>query len=36
MPQANDDQVMHGQHDGAAQIVGASELGEPYDVNQTH
>jgi alkylation response protein AidB-like acyl-CoA dehydrogenase len=28
--------MMHGRHDVAAQIVGASELGEPYDVNRTH
>jgi alkylation response protein AidB-like acyl-CoA dehydrogenase len=28
--------MMHGRHDIAAQIVGASELGEPYDVNRTH
>ena len=28
--------TMHGRHDVAAQIVGASELGEPYDVNRTH
>ena len=28
--------MMHGRHDAAAQIVGAAELGEPYDVNRTH
>lgn len=28
--------MMHGRHDIAAQIVGASELDEPYDVNRTH
>jgi alkylation response protein AidB-like acyl-CoA dehydrogenase len=28
--------MMHGRHDIAAQIVGASELGETYDVNRTH
>jgi len=28
--------MMHGRHDVAAQIVGAAELGEPYDVNRTH
>jgi alkylation response protein AidB-like acyl-CoA dehydrogenase len=28
--------MMHGRHDVAAQIVGASELGEPYDVNRPH
>lgn len=28
--------MMHGRHDVAAQIVGASELGELYDVNRTH
>jgi len=28
--------MMHGRHDIAAQIVGAAELGEPCDVNQTH
>ena len=28
--------LMHGRHDIAAQIVGAAELGEPYDVNRTH
>ena len=28
--------MMHGRHDIAAQIVGASEFGEPYDVNRTH
>jgi hypothetical protein len=28
--------MMHGRHDVAAQIVGASELREPYDVNRTH
>ena len=28
--------MMHGRHDIAAQIVGASELGEPYDVNRAH
>ena len=28
--------MMHGRHDIAAQIVGASELGEPFDVNRTH
>jgi alkylation response protein AidB-like acyl-CoA dehydrogenase len=28
--------MMHGRHDVAAQIVGASELGEPYDVNRMH
>jgi alkylation response protein AidB-like acyl-CoA dehydrogenase len=28
--------MMHGRHDIAAQIVGAAELGEPYDVNRTH
>jgi hypothetical protein len=27
---------MHGRHDVAAEIVGAAELGEPYDVNRTH
>jgi alkylation response protein AidB-like acyl-CoA dehydrogenase len=26
--------MLHGRHDVAAQIVGASELGEPYDVNR--
>jgi alkylation response protein AidB-like acyl-CoA dehydrogenase len=28
--------MMHGRHDVAAQIVGASQLGEPYDVNRTN
>jgi alkylation response protein AidB-like acyl-CoA dehydrogenase len=28
--------MLHGRHDVAAQIVGASELGEPYDVNRNH
>jgi alkylation response protein AidB-like acyl-CoA dehydrogenase len=28
--------MMHGRHDIAAQIVGASELGEPYDTNRNH
>jgi alkylation response protein AidB-like acyl-CoA dehydrogenase len=28
--------MMHGRHDIAAQIVGAAELGESYDVNRTH
>lgn len=28
--------MLHGRHDIAAQIVGASELGEPFDVNRTH
>lgn len=28
--------MLHGRHDVAAQIVGASELGEPFDVNRTH
>ena len=28
--------MLHGRHDIAAQIVGASEFGEPYDVNRTH
>jgi hypothetical protein len=28
--------MLHGRHDIAAQIVGASELGEPYDVNRAH
>ena len=28
--------MMHGRHDIAAQIVGASELGEPFDTNRTH
>jgi len=28
--------MLHGRHDVAAQIVGAAELGEPYDVNRTH
>ncbi len=28
--------MMHGRHDIAAQIVGAAELGEPYDVNRIH
>ena len=28
--------MMHGRHDIAAQIAGAAELGEPYDVNRTH
>ena len=28
--------MMHGRHDIAAQVVGASELGEAYDVNRTH
>jgi alkylation response protein AidB-like acyl-CoA dehydrogenase len=28
--------MMHGRHDVAAQIVGASELGEPYDTNRNH
>jgi alkylation response protein AidB-like acyl-CoA dehydrogenase len=28
--------MMHGRHDIAAQIVGAAELGEPYDVNRAH
>jgi alkylation response protein AidB-like acyl-CoA dehydrogenase len=28
--------MMHGRHDVAAQIVGAAELGEPYDTNRTH
>jgi hypothetical protein len=27
---------MHGRHDIAAQVVGASELGETYDVNRAH
>ena len=27
---------LHGRHDIAAQIVGASELGEPYDTNRNH
>jgi alkylation response protein AidB-like acyl-CoA dehydrogenase len=28
--------MLHGRHDVAAQIVGASELGESYDVNRNH
>ena len=28
--------MMHGRHDIAAQIVGASELGEEYDTNRNH
>jgi alkylation response protein AidB-like acyl-CoA dehydrogenase len=28
--------MMHGRHDIAAQIVGAAELGEPYDPNRNH
>ena len=28
--------MLHGRHDVAAQIVGAAELGEPYDVNRAH
>jgi len=28
--------MMHGRHDIAAQIVGASELGEAYDTNRNH
>jgi alkylation response protein AidB-like acyl-CoA dehydrogenase len=28
--------MMHGRHDIAAQVVGASELGEAYDVNRAH
>jgi alkylation response protein AidB-like acyl-CoA dehydrogenase len=28
--------MMHGRHDIAAQVVGAAELGEAYDVNKTH
>ncbi len=28
--------MLHGRHDVAAQIVGAAEFGEPYDVNRTH
>jgi alkylation response protein AidB-like acyl-CoA dehydrogenase len=28
--------MLHGRHDIAAQIVGASELGEAYDVNRNH
>ena len=28
--------MLHGRHDIAAEIVGAAELGEPYDVNRTH
>ena len=28
--------MLHGRHDVAAQIVGASELGEPYDTNRNH
>ena len=28
--------MMHGRHDVAAQIVGASELGEAYDTNRNH
>lgn len=28
--------MMHGRHDIAAQIVGAAELGEPYDTNRNH
>ena len=28
--------MMHGRHDIAAQIVGAAELGESYDVNRIH
>ncbi len=28
--------MLHGRHDVAAQIVGASELGEAYDVNRNH
>jgi alkylation response protein AidB-like acyl-CoA dehydrogenase len=28
--------MMHGRHDVAAQIVGAAELGEPYDTNRNH
>ena len=28
--------MMHGRHDIAAQIVGASELGEPFDTNRNH
>jgi alkylation response protein AidB-like acyl-CoA dehydrogenase len=28
--------MMHGRHDIAAQVVGAAELGEAYDVNRAH
>jgi alkylation response protein AidB-like acyl-CoA dehydrogenase len=28
--------MLHGRHDIAAQIVGAAELGEPYDINRNH
>jgi alkylation response protein AidB-like acyl-CoA dehydrogenase len=28
--------MLHGRHDIAAQVVGASELGEAYDVNRAH
>jgi alkylation response protein AidB-like acyl-CoA dehydrogenase len=28
--------MLHGRHDVAAQIVGAAELGETFDVNRTH
>ncbi len=28
--------MMHSRHDIAAQIVGAAELGEPYDTNRNH
>jgi hypothetical protein len=28
--------MMHGRHDIAAQVVGAAELGELYDVNRAH
>ena len=28
--------MMHGRHDIAAQIVGAAELGEPFDTNRNH
>jgi alkylation response protein AidB-like acyl-CoA dehydrogenase len=28
--------MLHGRHDIAAQIVGASELGEAYDINRNH
>lgn len=28
--------MMHGRHDIAAQIVGASEFGEPFDTNRNH
>jgi alkylation response protein AidB-like acyl-CoA dehydrogenase len=28
--------MMHGRHDIAAQVVGAAELGQPYDVNRIH